>query len=463
LLALGDARWGTGELDRAKHACAQAAELAEELDDATRLARAALNFCGPYRVDVAAEATTTVVRLLERALAALSDDDSALRAQLTGRLAAGLAYLNLEDGKAALAHQALEMARRLGDTVTLADVLATVEWATRGPDALRENILLAEELGCLADEIGDLRLRVMAHAWLLEQLLERGDIDAVEHELDALQRLAATRTEPYFRWASAVYQANHSFLQGRLEDCERLAHDAVTQRLDGRDELATHSYGAQMFLVRTEQGRLDELLEAVEGKAAKYPELPGWRCILANIYAQLNRRIETRRELEMLAPTDFSIFPRDGLWLSTISVACKPVVFLGDTPRARQLYELLLPYANRCILTHFVMCHGSVSRQLGLLATTLSRYDDAQQHFEQALRMNTQIRSPLWTAHTQHDYAQMLLARGEPSDSDQALDLLDHALATAEHLGLKALADKTRPLKLAAQANPPPQILPRAA
>jgi hypothetical protein len=52
LLKLGEARWNTGRLDSARQAYEQAAQLAEQLGDATSLARAALGFCGPHRVEV---------------------------------------------------------------------------------------------------------------------------------------------------------------------------------------------------------------------------------------------------------------------------------------------------------------------------------------------------------------------------------------------------------------------------
>jgi tetratricopeptide (TPR) repeat protein len=125
---------------------------------------------------------------------------------------------------------------------------------------------------------------------------------------------------------------------------------------------------------------------------------------------------------------------------------------LGDAPRAQLLYRLLLPYADRCVVNGALLSEGSASRPLGRLATTLSQVDDAARHFEQALKMNNQIRSPLWVAHTQHDYAHMLLLRNRRGDRAKALELLDDALVAAEALGLKALADKTRPLKLAAEA-----------
>ena len=82
----------------------------------------------------------------------------------------------------------------------------------------------------------------------------------------------------------------------------------------------------------------------------------------------------------------------------------------------------------------------------------MGKYEDAARHFEQALKMNAQIRSPLWTAHTQHDYARMLLLRNHRGDNDKALQLLTETLNTTEELGLTAIADRARPLKLAATA-----------
>jgi DNA-binding SARP family transcriptional activator/tetratricopeptide (TPR) repeat protein len=446
LLALGEARWGAGELDNARRAYEQAAELAEQLGDATALARAALGFCGPHRFEMAPAVTEPVAGQLQRALAALGDEDSPLRAQLMGRLAAARAFTGVEHRKPRLARQALEMARRVADNTALADVLASTHWAIHGPDTLRASMRLAEELGRLADELGDSRLRALAHGWLLDHLLELGDIDGVERELKALQHVAETRRERYFKWVVTVFRANHALLRGQLEDFESLAHDAFAHRFEGHDEPAARIFGAQMLFIRC-----DNLVESLESFVAQYPQIAVWRGLLAHIYAQLERRAQARQELEALARADFYDLPRDANWLPTLTTLCELVVLLGDAPRAQQLYKLLLPYADRCVVIFALLCGGSASRPLGILATTLSRYEDAARHFEQALTMNTQIRSPLLIALTQHDYAHMLLLRNRPGDSDKALRLLEQAVATAEQLGLKALADKARPLKLTAE------------
>jgi eukaryotic-like serine/threonine-protein kinase len=180
-----------------------------------------------------------------------------------------------------------------------------------------------------------------------------------------------------------------------------------------------------------------------------------WRCALAFVYANLGRRTQTRQELEVLARADFRHVPRNVSWLSNLSTLAGVVAWLGDVRNAQVLYELLMPYSERCVVINALLSQGSASRPLGLLATTLSRYQDAEHHFERALTMNAQIRSPLWVAHTQHDYAKLLLLRNHSRDRDRALKLLTDALATAEHLCLKALADRTRPLKFAAEAAAP--------
>jgi DNA-binding SARP family transcriptional activator/class 3 adenylate cyclase len=455
LLALGEARWGAGELGRAREACGQAAELAEKLGDATRLAQAALGFCGPHRFEAGASLTQPVAGLLQRALAALGDDDSSLRAELMGRLAAALAYTDVEHRNPALAQQALEMARRVADEATLASVLASTHRATSGPQALHESLALAAELGRIADEVGDRRLRALAHTWLLDHLLELGDIDAVERELEALQRLALGRSERYFKWLVGIFRASHALLQGRLEHCETLANVALAHRFEGNDESADQTFAAQMLYLRCEQGRLDEIVDTVKGLAVQYPQLPGWRSALATIYEELGRTADARREFEALARADFADLPRDTFWLANVSMLGGVAVFLGDAPRARLLYTLLLPYADRCAVSSVLLCVGAAGRTLGQLATMLSRHEDAERHFEQALEVNARIRSPLWIAHTRHDYARMLLARGLPGDGERALGLLQEALAAAEELGLKALADKARPLTLAAEAAAP--------
>jgi tetratricopeptide (TPR) repeat protein len=247
--------------------------------------------------------------------------------------------------------------------------------------------------------------------------------------------------ERYRRWLAALARARGMLLVGRLEECEALVQHALTLGLEGKDESAVQAYGAQLVFLRREQNRLAELTAMVEFQVEQYPEVPAWRCGLAYLYAEIGHRDAARLQLETLARAGFADLPRDSFWLLDMALLSEVVSALGGHPSAERLYDLLAPFADRNVVTT-KHCQGSVARPLGMLATTLDRLENAQEHFDRALRMNAQIRSPLWVAHTQHAYARMLVKRDRKGDREQAGELLAAAGATAQRLGLPALAER---------------------
>jgi tetratricopeptide (TPR) repeat protein len=121
--------------------------------------------------------------------------------------------------------------------------------------------------------------------------------------------------------------------------------------------------------------------------------------------------------------------------------------YLRDAERAKTLYELLLPYARRCVVAGPALaCYGSASRYLGLLARTLGREDEAERHFQDALELNAQLGAAPWEARTKQEYAELLLGRRRDGDREQAQVLLKEALEAAERLSMSGLAGKTRAL-----------------
>jgi uncharacterized protein HemY len=113
---------------------------------------------------------------------------------------------------------------------------------------------------------------------------------------------------------------------------------------------------------------------------------------------------------------------------------------LGDRDSAPVLRGLLAPWAAFNVADHPEGIRGSVSRYLGLLASTMSRWQDAERHFEDALEMNERMGARPWLAHTHYDYARMLLDRDDPGDREHAQELLDQALATYRELGMESYA-----------------------
>jgi DNA-binding SARP family transcriptional activator len=439
LLELGSTRWSTGDSDGARLVFEQASDLAYTHGDAVGAGRAALGFSGPLFFEVGAEMTRDSARMLRRALAMREGQDSALKTVLMGRLSAACAYAGEPRAEnQALALRALRLARRGDDKQALADVLATTYWATRGPDNGDQHLEIALELVRLSEEIDDLRLLAFGRGWVVSHHLERGDVDAALRELAQVRDLAARRGDRLALWLAAAAGAVDAFIRGQLDESEALAFEAVGYWTD-QPQLAppTQVFGVQLIFVRREQGRLDELVMLVEAYAEQTPEVPSWRCMLGLIRAHLGEPELAARELEIAGDPD--ALPRDALWLLSVVFVATATSMLGDVAGCRRAYDVLLPYADTWLIALTVMCEGSVARPLGMLATILGRYDDAEAHFERALAMNAQIRATLWTAHTQVEYARMLRLRGRSGDGEHADLLLAEGLRTADELGLVAV------------------------
>lgn len=233
-----------------------------------------------------------------------------------------------------------------------------------------------------------------------------------------------------------------AIMDGRFEDGERLALEglAIGQRAHYRSTAGAEqaAFGAQVLELRFLQGRLSEMEPAVSASVAHGPEVVGWQAALASIHSQLGREQEARAEFEKLSKGDFAALPRDMSWLITLSLLSEVCAHLGDACRAAFLYELLLPYSGHNIIAGApaVVCRGSASYDLGLLATTMGRWDEAARHFEDALEMNAKTGVRPWLARTKHDYAAMLIRRNSPGDGDKAFRLLTEAIAVYGQIGM---------------------------
>jgi tetratricopeptide (TPR) repeat protein len=171
--------------------------------------------------------------------------------------------------------------------------------------------------------------------------------------------------------------------------------------------------------------------------------------VMASLYSELGSEADARETFEALARHDFADIPFDSEWLFQVSLLSQVCAFLGDTPHAAKLYELLLPYAGCNVLAYPELSLGSASRYLGLLASAMSHWAEAERHFDAAIEMNAQMGARPWVGHTQHDYATMLLARDASADRERALELIAAALTTYRELGMEGWAERASELERA--------------
>jgi DNA-binding SARP family transcriptional activator len=437
LLALGEALARSGEMRPAKEAFSRAALMARQVGVPELLASAAIGYGGRF-VWVRCGRDPLLVPLLQDALAALPPEDSVLRVKLLARLAGALRELPSAASAPALAREAVEIARRLGEPATLAYALDGLYAGMRHPQHAAAWRAMADELVQVAEAAGAKERAWAGHQHRTGPMMLVGDLDGVDAELREMERLADELRQPAQSWALSLTQTMRALFAGRFDEAETLLerNRELGQRAQTPDITYVGARLQQLFLLRRERGGIDELDGPLRRYVSEYPERIVFRCMQVALWRETGRHREARGALEEFARDGFAELPTRQEWFFGAGLLAEACVQLGDRPRAAALYELLLPHAGCNLLNWVEVCAGSTSRYLGLLATAMSRWQDAERHFQAAIEMDRRTGGRPWLAHGQRDYASMLLARAEPGDLEHAVGLLNSARAGFDELAM---------------------------
>jgi DNA-binding SARP family transcriptional activator len=439
LLALGEARVRGGERAHASSAFREAAALAEQLGDGSALARAAVGASRRY-VQPPGVVDTELIAMIERALE-LEPGRTLMRVRLLSCLCGAIYYSPDRNRMEALSQEAIEIAAELGDPEARAYACGARRRVLWDAPHLQQRIEASTEMLTQARQIGNLELELQAHAWLVVDLLERGDRDAVDAQMEAFASGADRLRQTLFEWTWTMWRAMLALLAGELERADRFASEALAAGAPAEAVTASQYYAIQLMGIRREQGRMVELEQAARQLVAENPGRPAWRAALANLLCEDGRHEEARAEFERMAAGDFDDLPKDLDWMIAMTLLSEVCADLGDAERAALLYAKLEPYADvNVVIGLAAVCLGSAASFLGKLAATMGRAEQAAEHFERALVANAALRAPGCLARTQVDYARLLEAAlpGDP----RAGELLDAAEAAAARLGLGAVARK---------------------
>jgi class 3 adenylate cyclase/tetratricopeptide (TPR) repeat protein len=437
-LALGEAERQSG-IPGFRRAFLDAARLAEQIGSTDRLVAAALGNSRGFFSSIGVIDVERVA-VLESALSALPGDDSNDRALLLATLCSELALGTTLERRQALADAARSMARRLGDPTTVVRTLNLVCDPLQVPSTLAERMIDAREAAELADALDDPDLRFWTSAYARMAAEQAGDFAWSRRCLDSMRSVISSLRQPGMLWVTLFNEAAQGILTGNPEQAEQLATAALAVGTESGQPDALSFYGAEMIGIRSQQGRLGELVPMIEQMAEANPDLVVFHATLAAGYLQAGDLDGARRLLEA-AIVDIASVPYDVLWIFALANYSEVASELRAEDSALRLLELLAPFDDQ-VLFIGATAGSSVAYHCASLESVLGRYEDADRHFAMASECHLRGGMQYSTALTDLLWGRMLVARAASDDRALARERLTRAQSAALGHGYTSIADR---------------------
>jgi DNA-binding SARP family transcriptional activator/tetratricopeptide (TPR) repeat protein len=430
---LSESRFAAGDVAGCRQAAQHAAHDAQVTESPHLMAEAALLAMEGHALGTPDPA---LLELLETALAGIGMETTAIRARLLAKIAHYRSRCEADSLAARpLARQALELARHVGDTDAIRSAISVLAESCMSSHETQERRTLAEQLFALAEQTGDLRCGLEACRIGAPVLLEDRDLAGFDSMLKEFSHLSKTLHSQLGLWTVACWRTMRALIDGRFGDAEKRMPDLFTFLSTGRD--TPNMYAAQLFVLRREQGRLDELKPLLTETVSANPELASFSAALALTYAETSASGRAADLFESLAHNNFAAVPRDATFLTSLFLLSEVCAALRDEERASALYDMFLPYAGQLVVILLgVACPGAADRFLGMLAATRQDWATAEHHYRAALTTETLLGCTPLLVRTRLWYARLLGTRGASNDRGRAEELLGMATVDARRLGM---------------------------
>ena len=455
LLAAGEANRRAGDVESARACFFEAAGLARTARDARALAEAAIGLragAGFGMVD------TARAEILEDALEALGDADPALRSRLLGELARTL-YFGDPARVRALADEAVAVAESSKDPAAIGEAFSTrayVLWFTDPPDARLE---AGDRIVQHARRLGDSEMLLDGIMWRIIALMEKPDIVGATAAVEDYSRVAEESRIPRYWNYALSRKATLAAVDGRFDEFDRLSDEAyeVGTRAQEPDAIQVHT--GQMIMPAVMRGDREKMLRFIEdlsSYAPRYSERAVWFPLMfAYAYLHLGDRDSALREFRTVTANGLEGVFWQGLAASMmLAMLAHLSAALDRLEYADEIADALRPFERRNIVVGgAVACFGAGAYYIGMLDAARGRLDDAIARFSTASELHERMGARPWLALSLTEHAAVLLLRGKPGDSDEALRELDRALEIARELGMTPLAERAVALRFDARGT----------
>jgi len=218
--------------------------------------------------------------------------------------------------------------------------------------------------------------------------LVQGDMAAAREAQRCLAEIAKEMksvTQDHF---PLVTRATLMLAKGCLGESEKTVFEAFAHGQATGFANAQIAFGGQLSLLRWYQGRFAEMESVWRGIVQQSPDVETFQAALALALLDAGKTDEAERVFDSLAEAGFANIPEDGNWMAAMIVLADVCARLDKREGAADLYEVMSRYPDRNATAGNAVSYGPIARGLGMLATVLERWDDAERHFLYSIGMS---------------------------------------------------------------------------
>lgn len=389
------------------------------------------------------------------------DDPAYVRARAS--LGRAIGFVGLTDAAVELSDSTLARARELGDDGLLIHALDAGLWHGLSPGRALITLARAQELAALArarrdyDSLGS---SGFFRATLGYMLGDRQEIGLAAADM----RWAAERSGlPYYEFWVATISYGMRFIRGDFAGAEREAERVRRISSDWEGDDTEGLFGVQMFMVRRETGRLEDVRPFITG--AEDPAAH-WAPGLLALYTALEMAEPAAVLLSAQLAEITDDLRNSAMWPAVLGFLVEAALFVQDENALRQLRPLLQEYHGLNLASgQFVAMLGSADRYLACVDSALGEGDPLAL-FDAAQALDTRSDSRVHLATSLAARARHLAASGRPADRSEARAAAERARALAEpvaHRRVVAMVDDViatldRPAPSRANPRPMPAV-----
>jgi DNA-binding CsgD family transcriptional regulator/tetratricopeptide (TPR) repeat protein len=439
LVELGQARRSGGMIREAQRAFNESISLADRIGDQDRVLAAAVAFGAPqlWGSREWGETDPRLIALLERQLGRTGGRDPARRVRVLATLAMELNSDQTAFRGWGYANEALDIARRLGKPEELGIAISAYLFSA---GELTDHV---PQIRAVLDEMlqGSQRnltpqVQAIMLARLLTERIRSGDLGRFDTEFEQAWRLAAdVLHSPELQIALRMVEACRYFVAGDVErgaDLMESGHQAQLNLItDDREPGRFVLDSCRMLLT----GTLADYAEQIAARLARpdHPSIPHLAAPAAALgFAQRGDVAQARQ----IASRWFAPPPRSWTWMQPIAYWAQVAAVLG-VPDPGWLYDRLAPHAGELAIVGMVTDGGgAIDSLLAGLALRLGRLDEAAEHAQAGLALDTRAGSQIWIDRSNDLINRIAAARTHALSRDQ--------IAAAAHGGTVPTARPAR-------------------